>query len=46
MNYDAIEVSKTEDIPYDYDGEMGVTITFMEKNTILINSRLSAQALF
>jgi len=30
-NYDAIEVSKTADIPYDYDGKMGVPITFLDK---------------
>ncbi len=30
-NYDAIEVSKTADIPYDYDGLMGVPITFLDK---------------
>lgn len=30
-NYDAIEVSKTADIPYDYDGVMGVPITFIDK---------------
>ena len=30
-NYDAIEVSKTADIPCDYDGAMGVLITFMDK---------------
>lgn len=30
-NYDAIEVSKTKDIPMDYDGVMGVPITFMDK---------------
>ena len=30
-NYDAIEVSKTADIPYNYDGLMGVPITFMDK---------------
>lgn len=30
-NYDAIEVSKTSDIPYDYDGVMGVPITFIDK---------------
>ena len=30
-NYDAIEVSQTSDIPYDYAGEMGVPITFMDK---------------
>ena len=31
VNYDAIEVSKTSDIPCDYTGEMGVPITFMDK---------------
>lgn len=30
-NYDAIEVSKTADIPFDYDGVMGVPITFLDK---------------
>lgn len=30
-NYDAIEVSKTKDIPADYDGAMGVPITFLDK---------------
>lgn len=30
-NYDAIEVSKTANIPYDYDGVMGVPITFLDK---------------
>ena len=30
-NYDAIEVSKTADIPCDYYGVMGVPITFMDK---------------
>lgn len=30
-NYDAIEVSKVADIPFDYDGVMGVPITFMDK---------------
>ncbi len=30
-NYDAIEVSKTADIPKDYDGVMGVPITFLDK---------------
>ena len=30
-NYDAIEVSKTKNIPYDYDGVMGVPISFLEK---------------
>jgi hypothetical protein len=30
-NYDAIEVSKTSDIPLDYDGYMGVPITFLDK---------------
>ena len=31
VNYDAIEVSKVSDIPVDYDGEMGVPITFLDK---------------
>lgn len=31
INYDAIEVSKTELIPCNYDGVMGVPITFMDK---------------
>ncbi|MBQ4315599.1 MAG: adenine-specific methyltransferase EcoRI family protein [Lentisphaeria bacterium] len=30
-NYDAINVDKTSDIPYDYDGVMGVPITFIDK---------------
>ena len=30
-NYNAIEVSKTADIPMDYDGVMGVPITFLDK---------------
>ena len=30
-NYKAIEVSKTADIPIDYDGVMGVPITFLDK---------------
>ncbi len=30
-NYDAINVNKTADIPYDYDGVMGVPITFLDK---------------
>lgn len=30
-NYDAIDVSKSQDIPEDYDGVMGVPITFMTK---------------
>jgi len=30
-NYNAIEVSKTKDIPIDYKGAMGVPITFMQK---------------
>ena len=29
--YDAIEVGKTSDIPYDYNGAMGVPITFLDK---------------
>lgn len=31
QNYSAIEVSKTVDIPCDYDGAMGVPITFLDK---------------
>jgi len=30
-NYDAIEVSKVAEIPVDYDGCMGVPITFLDK---------------
>lgn len=30
-NYDAIEVGRTQDIPVDYDGIMGVPITFLDK---------------
>ena len=30
-NYDAIDVDKTTEIPYDYDGVMGVPITFLDK---------------
>jgi len=30
-NFDAINVDKTKDIPMDYDGMMGVPITFMDK---------------
>lgn len=30
-NYDAINVDKIKDIPMDYDGVMGVPITFMDK---------------
>ena len=30
-NYDAIEVSRTQDIPMDYAGVMGVPITFLTK---------------
>ncbi|MBO4662554.1 MAG: adenine-specific methyltransferase EcoRI family protein [Bacteroidaceae bacterium] len=30
-NYDAIDVGKTDDIPCDYDGVMGVPDTFLEK---------------
>lgn len=30
-NYDAIDVSKTSEIPCDYFGKMGVPITFMDK---------------
>ncbi|HOF94945.1 MAG TPA: adenine-specific methyltransferase EcoRI family protein [Clostridia bacterium] len=30
-NYDAINVDRVADIPYDYDGAMGVPITFLDK---------------
>jgi hypothetical protein len=30
-NFDAINVDATKDIPYDYDGAMGVPITFLDK---------------
>ena len=30
-NYDAVNVDKTTDIPYDYNGVMGVPITFLDK---------------
>jgi len=30
-NYDAINMNKTDHIPEDYDGEMGVPITFLDK---------------
>jgi len=32
VNYDAIDVSQTKDIPADYDGAMGVPITFLDKH--------------
>ena len=31
-NYDAINVDKTIDIPCDYDGVMGVPITYLDKH--------------
>lgn len=31
-NYDAIEVSKVDSIPVDYDGVMGVPVTFLDKH--------------
>jgi len=30
-NYDAINVDRVADIPYDYEGKMGVPITFLDK---------------
>ena len=30
-NYNAINIDKTSDIPYDYDGIMGIPITFLDK---------------
>ena len=32
-NYDAINVNRTKDIPHDYDGVMGVPISFLEKHS-------------
>lgn len=32
-NYDAIEVGRTQNIPVDYDGIMGVPITFLDKHS-------------
>ena len=31
-NYDAINVDKVSEIPYDYEGKMGVPITFLDKH--------------
>ncbi len=31
VNFDAIDVSRTLDIPYDYEGLMGVPITFLDR---------------
>jgi hypothetical protein len=33
-NYNAIEVGKTSDIPIDYDGAMGVPLTFLDKHNL------------
>lgn len=33
-NYDAVEVSKVKDIPSDYEGVMGVPITFLDKHNL------------
>ena len=30
-NYEGIEIGKTVEIPYDYEGDMGVPITFLQK---------------
>lgn len=40
-NYDAINVDKVQDIPFDYDGVMGVPITILEKNldSVVIEGR-------
>ena len=32
-NFDAIDVSRTKDIPADYEGAMGVPITFLDKHS-------------
>lgn len=39
INYDAIEIGKTADIPFDYDGMMGCRLPFLI-NTTLNNLRL------
>lgn len=31
FNYDAINVNRVAEIPFDYDGEMGVPVTFLDK---------------
>ena len=31
INYDAIHIKETKNIPYNYEGEMGVPITFLQK---------------
>tara|TARA_R110002072_G_scaffold10726_17_gene49677 strand:- start:3216 stop:4259 length:1044 start_codon:yes stop_codon:yes gene_type:complete len=33
-NYHAIEVGKTKDIPMDYEGHMGVPVTFLDKHNL------------
>jgi hypothetical protein len=43
VNYDAIEVARTAEIPDDYEGEMGVPITFLI-NTTQSSSRLLVRA--
>ena len=51
-NYNAINVDKTKDIPIDYEGAMGVPITFLDRhnpdqfeilnaNDILVNNKIS-----
>ena len=49
-NYDAIEVSRTKDIPADYEGVMGVPITFLDKHNpeqfeIVGQSRMVAEVI-
>ena len=41
-NYDAINVGKVAEIPVDYDGAMGVPITFLDKYNCLTSTILSA----
>jgi hypothetical protein len=50
VNYDAIEVSRIDDIPSDYEGAMGVPITFLDEYNpdqfeILGSSRLLGKAM-
>lgn len=52
-NYDAIEVSKVKDIPYDYNDIMGVPISFLDKHCPdqfeiidILSPRLNGKTLF
>lgn len=48
-NYDAINIDRVNDIPYDYDGVMGVPITFLDKynpNQFVILGKTDRQAIY